>query len=229
MCLEEYVKYHTSEVAIYRRLSATAAQKRWQKEFNTLEKEQRMSVDEDGNEAGLANRQQSLCNLLFFCFAVLHAGKPVSVSFRNFQSFNSISICDSRRVEASQCNRFILLAKVWVLWVPLEDEKVTTDYSDRAVAHESSLQEKTPTERKIQEYKEKRDQLWDWEDEHPAISGTSTSTGKRAAPAVGEGAVATVGNRKNTAKQMKRTISIMPAHCNVTLEAAKYKAATIKD
>ena len=141
----------------------------------------------------------------------------------------SISNCDSRRVEASQCNRFILFAKVWVLWVPQEDEKVSTDYSDRAVAHESSLQEKNPTERKIQEYKEKRDQLWDWEDEQPAISGTSTSTGKRAAPAVGEGAVATVGNRKNTAKQMKRAPAIMPAHCNVTLEAAKYKAATIKD
>ena len=53
----------------------------------------------------------------------------------------------------SQCN-FFLFAKVWVLWVPLEDEKVTTQYSDRAVAHESSIEEKNPTERKIQEYKE---------------------------------------------------------------------------
>ena len=117
-----------------------------------------------------------------------------------------------------------------MLWVPQEDEKVSTDYSDRAVAHESSLQEKNPTERKIQEYKEKRDQLWDWEDEQPAILGTSTSTGKRAAPAVGEsGTVNTVGNRKSQAKQMKRAPAIMPSHCNVTLEAAKYKAATIKD
>ena len=82
------MKYHTSEVPIYRRLSSTAAEKRWQREFNTLEREQRMSVDADGNEAGLANRQHCLCNLLFFCFAVLHAGKPASVSFRNFQSFN---------------------------------------------------------------------------------------------------------------------------------------------
>ena len=64
---------------------------------------------------------------------------------------------------------------MWVLWVPLEDEKVTTDYSDRAVAQESSITEKNPTERKIQEFqfKEKKDQLWDWEDEKPSFAGST--------------------------------------------------------
>ena len=132
----------------------------------------------------------------------------------------------------SQCN-FFLFAKVWVLWVPLEDEKVTTQYSDRAVAHESSIEEKNPTERKIQESKEKRDQLWDWEDEQPAVTGSGAGGGsklsagcKRSVAAAG-GEAPAVGNRKH-AQQMK-TGPPLAAQSNVTLEAAKYKAATIKD
>ena len=109
-----------------------------------------------------------------------------------------------------------------MLWVPLEDEKVTTQYSDRAVAHESSI-----------EYKEKRDQLWDWEDEQPAVTGSGAGGGsklsagcKRSVAAAG-GEAPAVGNRKH-AKQMK-TGPPLAAQSNVTLEAAKYKAATIKD
>ena len=119
-----------------------------------------------------------------------------------------------------------------MLWVPVEDEKVTTEYSDRAVAHESSIEEKNPTERKIQEYKEKRDELWDWEDEQPAIAGSVTGGGPKVSagskrPAASGGEAPAAGNRKQ-AKQIKKGPNLA-AQSNVTLEAAKYKAATIKD
>ena len=163
----------------------------------------------------------AICFSLFMFFTHgTYYVKPISASAFQFQ-------CVIRNVF------FFLFAKVWVLWVPLEDEKVTTQYSDRAVAHESSIEEKNPTERKIQEYKEKRDQLWDWEDEQPAVTGSGAGGGsklsagcKRSVAAAG-GEVPAVGNRKH-AKQMK-TGPPHAAQSNVTLEAAKYKAATIKD
>lgn len=39
--------------------------------------------------------------------------------------------------------------KVWVLWVSTAEKKVSRDYSDTGVEHETVLEEKQPTERKI--------------------------------------------------------------------------------
>lgn len=57
MCLSEYLEHYTTKVPVYRRLSKAAAEKRWQRDFNVLEREQRVSVDEEGNDAGMANQQ----------------------------------------------------------------------------------------------------------------------------------------------------------------------------
>ena len=56
MCLSEYLEHYTTKVPVYRRLSKAAAEKRWQRDFNVLEREQRVSVDEEGNDAGMANQ-----------------------------------------------------------------------------------------------------------------------------------------------------------------------------
>lgn len=50
------------------------------------------------------------------------------------------------------------------MWVPTGEKKLTGTFEEKTVSHETTLEEKAPTERKIQERKEKVGTLWD-EDE----------------------------------------------------------------
>ena len=61
VALTYYAAHCPSSFPGCRRVSKAAAEKRWQRNFNALEREQRMPVDEDGNDAGMANRQHCHC------------------------------------------------------------------------------------------------------------------------------------------------------------------------
>lgn len=49
------MRYYTSEVPPYRRLSPQAAARKWEADFSILEKEQRDSCDAEGHDAGKAS------------------------------------------------------------------------------------------------------------------------------------------------------------------------------
>lgn len=52
MCFEEYIKWYTEECPVYRRLSEAAASRKWEMDFNRLERTQTAGCDKDGNETG---------------------------------------------------------------------------------------------------------------------------------------------------------------------------------
>ena len=118
------------------------------------------------------------------------------------------------------------------MWVPSFEEKSDVAYSDRSVSHQNTIEHKLPTHRQIQELVEQRGQLW--EDDSSFFEGNEggflgSSGISRGAPV----AVAGRSNRKGSKSQSgPGTVSGnggVQSEVRVSLEAAKFKASTVKD
>lgn len=110
------------------------------------------------------------------------------------------------------------------------DQKITSDFDESSVKHECMLKESNPTERKIQELKEMKSSLLEHDEEISFVS--CSSAGSRRASS--EGPMQTQGSSNTKNARASRRGGGAPAagglgQCNVALEAAKFKATTVKD
>ena len=117
------------------------------------------------------------------------------------------------------------------MWVPTGEKKLTGTFEEKTVSHETTLEEKAPTERKIQEHKEKVGTLWDEDEdmfcEAKAAAGKPQSKNGKRTKGGGGG-----GNGKNLSKGRpidERQPPPEGRQGSVVLEAAKFKASTVKD
>jgi len=115
--------------------------------------------------------------------------------------------------------------QVWILWVPSFEEKSDVAYSDRSVSHQNTIEHKLPTNRQIQELVEQRGQLW--EDDSSFFEGNEGGFLGSSAPV----AVAGRSNRKGSKSQSGPGTGNggVQSEVRVSLEAAKFKASTVKD
>ena len=76
----------------------------------------------------------------------------------------------------------VISHEVWVLWVPnVHEEKREIRYADDSVTHQNSFKEKALTERKIQEFRERKETLLQDEDnffETPLLIGAGKHHGQ---------------------------------------------------
>lgn len=129
-----------------------------------------------------------------------------------------------------------------MLYVPVSDKKVDVDYSDRKVSHEVTLEAACPTSKKIQEQKELAASMV-WEDDDAFFpvhgghgggskSGSVGATGHTHAPTTVPG-----GNSKGRKRSNGSASggggggggSGSNARFTVAVEAAKFKASTVKE
>lgn len=113
---------------------------------------------------------------------------------------------------------------MWILWVPVLEKKISKDFHDSKVSHEKVLEEKAPTERKLQEHKEKMMTMMCEEEE----SFLQVHAVRAAAPPTGAGS-APSSKRSAKGKAAPKARAGDPGGKNVVLEAARFKASTIKD
>ena len=137
-------------------------------------------------------------------------------------------------------------SQVWILWVPVADleQKSTIGYTDNSVTLTGTVEEvKAPTSRRLQEMKEKIQEVWANEDSisclEPVVPGSSSASSMAPAPPFQGSWRSGAGNNKKgkTQSQGSRKGATMPdpmqdephSIISMSLEAAKYKKNTVKD
>lgn len=166
--------------------------------------------------------------------------------------FFNISCCTSHLNSCDNCV-FVLrgglvgTAKVWILWVPVIEQKDEIGYNDRSSELSAQVEKKTPTCKQMQELKEQMvENSWDEDENLFEMSGSSQLATSMLnsmlgnGPEQGSGPVAASmhsgsgpGNNKrkpasgiSTAKAKAAVTRSWP---NMAIEAAKHKKNTVKD
>ena len=133
---------------------------------------------------------------------------------------------------------------MWVLWVPVSEQRDDVGYTDKAVELEARTDKKTPTSRNIQELKE---QMVFTEDDINLFDATGIEVPGPvpARPVLAASTASTTSKRRgNTRRGNARSGSEVPAgtgtaeavrgtgesgHANIVVEAAKHKKNTVKE
>ena len=128
---------------------------------------------------------------------------------------------------------------MWVLWVPVSEQRDDVGYTDKAVELEARTDRKTPTSRNIQELKE---QMVFTEDDINLFdaSGIEVPGPVAVRPLLGTPAGPTPSNQKGRRRAgNSRGVSEVPAEgvrgpaesgqANIVVEAAKHKKNTVKE
>lgn len=127
-----------------------------------------------------------------------------------------------------------------MLWVPVSDKKVDVDYSDRKVSHEVTLEAACPTSKKIQEQKElAASMVWEDDDTFFPVLGGHGGGSKSGSAGAGQTHAPTAVPGGGNSKGRKRSNgsasggggggSGSNARFSVAVEAAKFKASTVKE
>ena len=231
-------------------MTEKAARARWEIDFARLPKGQRDANDQDGNPSGkeiclqlwkayTSTAQHNAFELIRAKVGGCIVCRLLTVEASSSLSSTSFLNCclqtsDPVRVQSSANGR---TSKVWVLWVPgVVEEQSDINYTNNSVEHENVLEAKAPTQRTVQQFKEKRDLMW--EDESSFFASFSGVSGK---PVPGSfdtsqakrSTANALGNKKGKQQALAGGLGSGGASDvrSIALEAAKLKSApkSVKD